>query len=256
MTIVRFIGSTVESYDTRQLLYNICLQIALFLDAPRDVIPNEYKELQQYFYETLAAFPDDKNLVIFLDSLNTLVPQYNAHYLYWLPKLLNENVKIIVSTLPDVDGDDVSASSQHLLQRLRNEVVQSDNNFVELPPLQLSECLQLLRMRLELEHRRLQPDQEAIVSEAFRRCSYPLYVELMLTEVRHWRSSSDDEPPTPLPVDMRQFIHYILDKLETTHGAVMASRAAAYLTASTTGMSDSEMEDLLSLDDEVSAHAL
>ena len=117
LTIVRFIGSTVESYDTRQLLYNICLQIALFLDAPRDVIPNEYKELQQYFYETLAAFPDDKNLVIFLDSLNTLVPQYNAHYLYWLPKLLNENVKIIVSTLPDVDGDDVSASSQHLLQR-------------------------------------------------------------------------------------------------------------------------------------------
>ena len=33
-----------------------------------------------------------------------------------------------------------------------------------------------LRMRLELEHRRLQPDQEALGSEAFRRCSYPRYV--------------------------------------------------------------------------------
>ena len=200
--MVRFIGSTVESYDTRQLLYNICLQVALFLDHTRDVIPNEYKELQQYFYEMLSTFPEDKNLVIFLDSLNILVPQYNAYYLYWLPKLLNENVKVIVSTLPD---------SHNLLQRLRTEVIQNDNNFIELPPLQLSECMQILEARLAQENRCLHEDQQALVSEAFRECSYPLYVQLMLTVARHWTSSVD---PPQMPAGMKEFIHHLLDTLE------------------------------------------
>ena len=87
IAVVRFIGATVESFDTRQILYTTCVQIATVLGQSREAIPNEYKELQQYFFEMLANFPPEKNLVLFLDALHILVPQYNAHYLHWIPKV-------------------------------------------------------------------------------------------------------------------------------------------------------------------------
>ena len=239
ITVARFIGTTASSFDTRQLLYNICLQVSLCLGTSPDGIPNEYKELQSYFLEMLASFPEERNLLIFLDALHILVPQYNAHYLYWIPRNLKENVKIILSTLPE---------THDILDRLKSEVVQNENNFVELPPMQISECMDMLNGQLDLEKRCLHPDQQAVVMEAFRICSYPLYVQLAYTQVRTWFSSTE----TPnLPPGMKEFIHHIMDNLESTHGRVLVSRALAYLTASTTGLSDCEMEDLLSLDDDV-----
>ena len=239
LVVARFIGSTVESFDTRQLLYNICQQIAIFLQQPRDVIPNEYKDLQQHFFEAVDSFPEEKTLVLYIDSLNMLVPQFNAHYLYWIPKVLRENVKVIVSTLPETHG---------LLARLRNEVVQSENNFIEIPPLPIDSCVQLLQEQLQVLSRCLHEDQLAQVRECFSECSYPLYVDLMLNEVKGWSSSFE---PSHLPTNMTDFTHHFLSKLELKHGRVFASRAAAYLTASTTGLSDCEMEDVLSLDDDV-----
>ena len=108
VAIVRFIGSTVESFDTRQLLYNICVQIALVVGTPREEVPNEYKELQQYFFDTLNAFPEDRNLVIFLDALHILVPQYNAHYLHWLPKVIKNKKHLKINKISIIFSEETN----------------------------------------------------------------------------------------------------------------------------------------------------
>ena len=41
-------------------------------------------------------------LVIFLDSIDQLSPDNESYEMAWLPKQLPANVKIVISTLPDV----------------------------------------------------------------------------------------------------------------------------------------------------------
>ena len=58
-------------------------------------------------------------------------------------------------------------------------------------------------------------------------------------------------PQTVLKATVEGIIHKLFDRLELYHGFVFVSHALAYLTASKNGLSDMELEDLLSLDDEV-----
>ncbi|ELU00304.1 hypothetical protein CAPTEDRAFT_145931, partial [Capitella teleta] len=88
VTIARFIGLTASSFDVRQILHNICLQLAAVLGRDGCKVPNGYKEICHYFQELLETFPETKNLIILLDSLHMLVPQYNAYQLLWLPTTL------------------------------------------------------------------------------------------------------------------------------------------------------------------------
>lgn len=46
-------------------------------------------------------------------------------------------------------------------------------------------------------------------------------------------------------------INALFERMERYHGRVFTSHALSYLTASKSGLSDVEMEDVLSLDDEV-----
>jgi len=48
-------------------------------------------------------------------------------------------------------------------------------------------------------------------------------------------------------------INRLFDRLELYHGLIFVRHALSYLTASKNGLSDMEMEDLLSLDDRVSS---
>ena len=51
---------------------------------------------------------------------------------------------------------------------------------------------------------------------------------------------------------MTDVINNLFDRVEKYHGKTFTCHALSYLTASKSGLSDVEMEDVLSLDDEVS----
>lgn len=56
----------------------------------------------QAFPLFLCAATKKKPLVILLDSLDQLSPNGGGRELSWLPRTLPDNVKMVVSTLPDV----------------------------------------------------------------------------------------------------------------------------------------------------------
>ena len=69
LSLIRYVGFTPKSSDLRQILLGLCSQIALALGYMPDDIPNDFKDLQRFFPELLAAIPVDTTVVIILDAL-------------------------------------------------------------------------------------------------------------------------------------------------------------------------------------------
>jgi len=83
VTVVRFVGTTTTSFDIRQLLLSICYQITETLSTddvdPMCVIPQNYYDMETFFFRLLDEFPDHKNLVIILDSIHLLGAHHEAY---------------------------------------------------------------------------------------------------------------------------------------------------------------------------------
>ncbi|CAH1773349.1 unnamed protein product [Owenia fusiformis] len=239
--IVRQIGLTPASSDIRQILHNICTQLACLFGFDVSKIPAEYKDLLSYFQERLRSFPEDQYLVILLDNLDVLAQEYNAHFLYWIPKNLNFNVKIIVTTsTPD---------ETQILHRLQNEVIKDGSSFVHVDNLSVTDCTDLLQTLLNVDQRSLTMEQTSAVQKAFAKCGLPLFVKLVANGVK---TLSSYEKIEEIPYsDCTSFINAMFDRLELKHGSILTSHAIAYIAASHTGLSDCEIEDLLSLDEVV-----
>ena len=238
ITIVRFIGTTQTSFDIRQLLHGICLQLGHAIGYHVTPLPTEIKDLQTHFFKILQSWPTDKSLVILLDSLNMLLPQYQAHILDWVPLDLKENVKFIMSTLPDKFG---------ILDKLRSEMVH-EQNVLDLPELSPEDSLALMETWLEVDGRCVSAFQRSVVKQAFQTCGWPLYVKLMCHDAVRWHHS-EAISLSSLPTTVTAYLEHFFEHLEAEHGKEFVSRSLAYLTASMTGLSDAEMEDVLSLDD-------
>ena len=65
-----------------------------------------------------------------------------------------------------------------------------------------------------------------------------------------WKSYSRPED-TYLAENVNDSISLLFQKVEAKHGWLLVSHALAYVTAARSGISESEIEDLISLDDQV-----
>lgn len=95
--IMKYVGYTPKSSDVRTLLTSICTQILVGLGRDHMSITRDFKELQKFFLSLLQSIPQNKKLLIFLDAVEQILPDHNAHLLTWLPQTLMSNVKIILS---------------------------------------------------------------------------------------------------------------------------------------------------------------
>ena len=75
-------------------------------------------------------------------------------------------------------------------------------------------------------------------------------MKLTFDEVFQWKSYSSKNECV-LQGTVRAAIASVFEKLEYRHGQLLVSHALGYITRSKNGISASELEDLLSLDDEV-----
>ena len=89
-----------------------------------------------------------------------------------------------------------------------------------------------------------------VFREALEKEPLPLYVELLANIAKDLKSF-DLAETVRLPANCEDGINSLMEKLELRHGRMLVSRAFAYMVASSTGLSDCEMEDVLSLDEDV-----
>ena len=65
-----------------------------------------------------------------------------------------------------------------------------------------------------------------------------------------WRSYHDIKTTT-LKFNIHDIIMKLFERIENQHGKVLVSHALGYVTAAKGGLSEAELEDLLSLDEKV-----
>ncbi|XP_067664530.1 NACHT and WD repeat domain-containing protein 2-like [Haliotis asinina] len=238
MTVVRFVGTTPESSSSHQLLYSVCHQLAYISKQHRSDVPEDYTNLKLYFRDAVQKGNFSGVVIIFLDALDQLSPANGAHTLDWLPSRLAPNVKMIVSTLPEKHG---------ILEKLRNKI---DYNFLEVTPLPQTDCKQVMRALLEHSGRAISYPQWRIVEKAFTYCTLPLFITLTFQEAIRW-NSYDVLPSDALLHTVEASINRLFERLEKAYGKVFVSRALGYITAARNGLSVSELDDILSLDEDV-----
>lgn len=228
---VRFVGATPESTDGRTLLRSLWESTDL---APP---PDTFPELARGLPRLLENVPPGRPLVIVLDALDMLSSADRADRLAWLPRLLPPSVRLILST----------ASGARAVALGRR--VPPDGRLV-LGALTEPEARSLLARWLARSGRTLEPAQADRIMQGFARSPWPLYLKLAFEAAREWPSGFT---PPPLGESAEAMIGELFARLsdEAQHGPMLVERSLAYLAAARHGLTEDELLDLLSRDDDV-----
>ncbi|XP_064636934.1 NACHT domain- and WD repeat-containing protein 1-like isoform X2 [Lineus longissimus] len=244
VTIVRFVGTTMASSSIRPLLISLCQQVGkLFMqELPEGISKLSLKMLVETFAKLLNSVDQNREVFILLDSLDQLDESGNGRKMDWLPASLKlKNVHMILSTLPDDEFEVLPA----LKLRIKDE-----SCYVNVKTLETSDIDVIVKESLNGMGRSLTSVQMKVVKDAISACAYPLYLKLALDEAARWKSYSTPDV-TRLEPTVPKVIHALLDRLERYHGLLLISHALGYITASKAGLSEAELDDILSCDDEV-----
>ena len=244
MCIFRFLGSSPNSSSIRSTIASICLQICevYSMEPPTADIMEDFSQLVRFFHGVIVNLPVSavKPLVLILDSVDQLSAANNAHLMNWLPKKCSQFVKIAISVLPNY---------YNILPNLRRSLP-IDSSYIEVPMLTIDMGKQILEAWLEGLGRTLTDEQFELILSSFTQCPQPLFLKLIFTEASRWASYTSIRG-LDLGRDVAQAIRLLFQRLERKHGKTLTSRALGYITAGRNGLTENELEDALSLDDDV-----
>ena len=105
-------------------------------------------------------------------------------------------------------------------------------------------------MKLNENQRKLTESQENFVLKQVSRCPSALCLKLAVEQAVLWRSYTAVESAS-LASSVREMINSVFENLERKHGRTLLHHTLAYITASRKGISETELEDVLSCDDKV-----
>ncbi|UJR16165.1 hypothetical protein I4U23_003075 [Adineta vaga] len=240
--ILRFLGTTPTSSTIYKTLLSISRQICEIYNMSMNAYPTVNQLRDQLEINLLSQIPDNEYLVILLDSIDQL--QIDAYDCKWLPIQFPSNVKCIISTLPDHGG--IYDYLQGLLQ-------EDADIFIRVPPFEPSTVTIVYNDWLAMKHRSLSEEQSLFIKNFMetRNEILPLFMKLVFDIISTWHSyDTIDEKLNDLK-DVDDCIRYLFQRLQVIHHYVLFSRALCYMTAFRSGISQNELEDVLSLDDDV-----
>ena len=236
--VVRFIGETGQCEDAQPVLYNLCHQLAFITGKYRQDIPSTYLGLKNYFIDLIQRGEYGGMIVILIDALDKLSTTDNGHKLDWLPSRIASNIKIIV-TVDSENGD--------MLTRLENKV---DEGIITIPDFSPNECENTLKALINGNKQTVNYNQWKRIQLAFNSCSTPLFSRLIYAEICRWKSF-DHITQNVLEHSTDALINKMFESIEKKYNATIVKKILGYLTAAKTGLSELEIEDILSLDDKL-----
>ncbi|CAB3365460.1 Hypothetical predicted protein [Cloeon dipterum] len=243
--IIRFLGTTPDSSSLQPTLVSICQQISYNYMLPFEDIPDDLVPLTAYFKYLLTMATKEMPLLLFLDSIDQLTGAQGANKISWLPTKIPPHCKIILTCAAEADNPEISRD-YHLLRRM----IDADENFIEITDLGEDLAMQVTRMWMQKACRDLTNYQWRLVANAISKCSLPIFVKLVFAEICRWRSYTRPQE-TYLASTIMDSIMMLFERIEKQHGRLLVFHALAYITAAKSGLSESELEDLISLDDKV-----
>ena len=183
-----------------------------------------------------------ETLYLVLDSVDQLTASDGAHSMKWLPLNTPPKVKIIVSMLSE---------GYNCLKCVQSLLPFSEANYIEVGVMSIGAGLHIMNKWLSDIGRTLSQEQQRLISEAFLCCPQPLFLKLLFGRARTWKSYTDLKSIGTMPKSTHEALNDFYKNLEEYFGKVLVEKALGYLTATREGITESELEHTLSLDDEV-----
>ncbi|XP_067417779.1 NACHT domain- and WD repeat-containing protein 1 [Emydura macquarii macquarii] len=246
VVVIRLLGTSQLSSAIHSLLRDICFQVCLAFGLPPlpAQVTQACSDLILFFHNLLLTVSHlgVQSLVLFFDSVDQLIPADGAHRLYWLPKDCPPKVHIIVSTSP----------AEHGILETLQEAVPEPEAYFEVGPLSSEEGGKMLEVLLVSERRKLSPAQQTVLQHSFPEGGHPLLFKLAFNEAKRWASYTLPSALT-IATTAQEAMHHLCRRLEKLHGMVVVAHMLGYIASSRNGLSDTELKDVLSLDDEVLA---
>jgi hypothetical protein len=165
--------------------------------------------------------------------------------------MLPVNVKFIFSSIHNHQSI-LSRFKFQCSRRIDYEQEQG-NNILEITELDKAISIQILQDWLRKEKRSLNKEQWSILNSMFETAKlFPLYIKLIYDFIVKWNSF--DKPDSEFIkkcINIDKSIEYLFKLLEKNHGKLLFPRSIIYMTSFKNGISECEIEDILSLDDDV-----
>ncbi len=113
--IIHFIGATPFSADSANMLRRIMAELKDRFEIPKE-IPNKPDRLQKNFKRWLYMAAAKDRFVLILDGLDQLESPEGAPDFKWLPPVVPENVRLILTTTADVMPDVIKEREWHSVE--------------------------------------------------------------------------------------------------------------------------------------------
>ena len=210
-------------------------------EVPDTALPLDLNELTEHFLQLLQNVPSGSTLVLLLDAIDELVEADVASAVQWVPTRLPVNVKMVLTTRDNGHG---SAVINDLMK-----MNISKRHFLPVHPIDYDTCQTILRSWVTNSRRNLTTEQWRLVDSAISDGCTPLYLKLILNLIISWKSS---DTPDRIPKDLNEFIDEFLDSLEKGHDRKLVRTAIGIMALSKFGVTEAELDDMFSLDDQVS----
>ncbi|WP_298286863.1 DUF4062 domain-containing protein [uncultured Lutibacter sp.] len=177
--IYRFVGATSNTSSSTSLLTSILSELGINLEKELNIKPNvdAKKETFEEFCLRIknVLLTIKVELIIFIDAVDQLA---NDDQFLWLPYILPENIKIIISALNDPNYQADSSYFKFLTKITPNTNLVSDFNNPK----------KLLKNLLQKENRTLQEHQLKYFLNQYKSIQTPLYIYVTSQEIKHWKS--------------------------------------------------------------------
>ncbi|KAM9479394.1 NACHT domain- and WD repeat-containing protein 1 [Salvelinus alpinus] len=245
VVVVRLLGTSAESSDLGRVLQSVCFQICsvFSLSPPTPITAHTREDLVRFFHGLLAEVSErGDTLLLILDSLDQLSSATQGQKLHWLPKDIPPNVHLVVST---------ADTGSPVLANLRR-TVEVPGNFFEVEPLSCDQGREIMDAYMREAQRSLTPEQCEVVLCSFQLSGNPLHLKLLLDMARRWASYT---PVTDLALSSsaQEVMSQLLRALEERHGKQLVGAALGYIVSARGSLSEAELRDILSLDNNVLA---
>ncbi|XP_068084365.1 NACHT and WD repeat domain-containing protein 2 [Anabrus simplex] len=237
---VRFVGISAESRTTEQLLRSIIDQVSIITYGHQYWDTQNIQSFKEYFPTLLGASGIQRPQVIMIDGIDQ-VREYGTQTLDWLPTALPDNVKLVLSVAED------SSMFPLMLKKLGGA-----GNLIKMPDLGKPEAQTILMSSVMQYNHSVDSKVQDCVKSSVHDCTLPLYVKVLAWQTSWWSDIEHDVSPKG---NVNDQLILMLNELEGILGKEMTEHALALATISKTGLTDSEMLDLLAQDKVFHSHA-
>jgi len=209
------------------------------LESVRDL--NDVKKIFKLFFETNEE--KRKKFILFFDAIDQLEPTSSGNAMEWMLFSFPTNFKVIYTSLKN-------EKFQNSIDKLRRNC----GEFIKLESMSLKSSVDTFNCFLAQANRTLNHSQNNAIVELLSRVEqiYPLHIKLLYDISAKWVSY--EQLPDEFIEECESIdasIRYMLRKLEKdSFSPSIVFHCLFYLNEFPNGIAESELEDILSLDDD------